>query len=122
MRMLFAIAAVLLASWFVLVLMLLVGKSWLRWTGRLLGWLILLPCAAIAADWLGPDWLGGPLPGSGGAIGRTIVYDQDFGIAGRGFDVGGDFFQSLGKARFFVECRDDDGKCGTGGGHSSEVS
>src|SRR5579884_1715915 len=37
---------VLLASWFVVVLALLVRKSWLRWFGRLLGWLLLLPAAA----------------------------------------------------------------------------
>src|SRR4051812_382360 len=41
---------VLLAAWFVLVLMLLVRKSWLKWSGRLLGWLVLLPCTAVAAD------------------------------------------------------------------------
>src|SRR5207253_1377875 len=63
---------VLLASWFVLVLMLLVRKSWLRWTCRLTGWLILLPCAAIAADWLGHDWMSGPIAGSGGAIGAWL--------------------------------------------------
>src|SRR5262249_55639854 len=70
---------VLLASWFVLVLMLLVRRGWLRWAGRLLGWLILLPCAAVAADWLGPDWLTGPLPGSGGALGawlRGVLLDS----------------------------------------------
>jgi DNA segregation ATPase FtsK/SpoIIIE, S-DNA-T family len=61
-----------LASWFVVVLMLLVRKSWLRWSVRLTGWLILLPCAAIAADWLGPAWIGGPLTGSGGAIGAWL--------------------------------------------------
>jgi S-DNA-T family DNA segregation ATPase FtsK/SpoIIIE len=63
---------VLLASWFVLVLMLLVRKSWLRWAGRLIGWLVLLPCAAVAADFLGPDWLGGPLAGSGGSLGAWL--------------------------------------------------
>ncbi len=63
---------VLLASWLVLVVMLLVRKSWWRWTGRLLGWLILLPCAALGADWLGPQWIGGPVPGSGGTIGAWL--------------------------------------------------
>jgi S-DNA-T family DNA segregation ATPase FtsK/SpoIIIE len=63
---------ILLANWFVLVLLLLVRKHRLLWMGRLLGWLILLPCAAIAADWLGPDRLGGPLVGSGGAIGSWL--------------------------------------------------
>jgi S-DNA-T family DNA segregation ATPase FtsK/SpoIIIE len=63
---------VLLAGWFVLVLMLLIRKSWLRWAGRLLGWLILLPCAAVGADWLGPEWVGGPLAGGGGVIGAWL--------------------------------------------------
>src|SRR5437016_4330947 len=52
---------VLLAAWFVVVLMLLVRKSWLRWTGRLIGWLTLLPCTAVAADFVGHDWLPGPI-------------------------------------------------------------
>src|SRR5262247_1185217 len=44
---------VLLASWFVLVLLLFLRHSWLSWTLRLIGWIALLPCAAVAADWLG---------------------------------------------------------------------
>ena len=36
----------------------------------LLGWLVLVPCAAVLADWIGPAILGGPLTGSGGALGR----------------------------------------------------
>ena len=64
---------VLLAAWFVLVLMLLVRKSWLRWTRRLAGWLVLLPAAAIAFDWLGHDWLPGPIFGSGGTLGACLA-------------------------------------------------
>ena len=63
---------VFLIAWFVLVLLLLVRKSWPRWTCRLCGWLILLPCTAIAADYLGPDWLPGPVYGSGGALGSVL--------------------------------------------------
>src|SRR3954453_23010491 len=33
-----------LAVWFIAVLTLLVRKSWLRWLGRLLGSLLLMPC------------------------------------------------------------------------------
>jgi DNA segregation ATPase FtsK/SpoIIIE, S-DNA-T family len=76
---------VLLIAWFVLVLMLLVRNSWLRWTGRLLGWLILLPCTAVAADYLGHDWLPGPLYGSGGILGavlRETVQDEMPGALG----------------------------------------
>ena len=76
---------VLLVAWFVLVLMLLVRKTWLRWTCRLCGWLILLPCTAIAADFLGHDWLPGPLYGSGGILGavlRESLQDQMPGALG----------------------------------------
>ncbi|MSQ93997.1 MAG: DNA translocase FtsK [Gemmataceae bacterium] len=63
---------ILLVAWFVLVLMLLVRKSWLRWSTRLAGWLILLPSTAVIADYLGHDWLQGPIYGSGGALGAAL--------------------------------------------------
>jgi S-DNA-T family DNA segregation ATPase FtsK/SpoIIIE len=63
---------VLLASWFVLVVLLLLRHGWLRWISRLTGWLVLIPCAAVAADWIGPDTLGGPVTGSGGALGAWL--------------------------------------------------
>src|SRR3954468_24619506 len=63
---------VLLATWFVLVLLLLLRKTWRRWGRRLLGWLLLRPCAAIAADWLGHHHLPGPLIGPGGAVGALL--------------------------------------------------
>ncbi len=78
-------AYVLLTAWFVLVLMLLVRKSWLRWTRRLSGWLVLLPANAVAADWLGHDWLPGPIFGSGGALGaslRELLQDELPGLPG----------------------------------------
>src|SRR5438105_9214157 len=64
---------VLLASWFVLVLMLLLRRRMLTWSLRLAGWLLLLPCAAVAADWAGPDLVGGPLAGSGGSLGAWLA-------------------------------------------------
>ena len=51
--------------------MLLVRKGWLSWARRTAGWVLLLPLAAIAADYLGPDWLPGPVFGSGGARRRA---------------------------------------------------
>jgi S-DNA-T family DNA segregation ATPase FtsK/SpoIIIE len=63
---------VLLASWFVLVVLLLLRRSWLTWTLRLAGWLLLIPCAAVAADYLGSNWLPGPLSGSGGTGGAWL--------------------------------------------------
>ncbi len=64
---------VLLASWFVLVVLLLLRHSLLTWSLRLAGWLLLLPCACMAADYLGPDVLPGPPSGSGGALGAWLV-------------------------------------------------
>lgn len=63
----------LLASWFVLVLLLFLRHSAFTWSRRLAGWLILIPCAAVLADGLGPDVLGGPLTGSGGAVGAWLA-------------------------------------------------
>jgi DNA segregation ATPase FtsK/SpoIIIE, S-DNA-T family len=64
---------VLLASWFVLVLLLFLRKGWLTWSRRLAGWLLLLPCAAVVADSLGPGLLDGPPTGSGGALGAWLA-------------------------------------------------
>jgi len=74
---------VLLASWFVLVLLLL-GSNRLGWTVRLFGWLLLLPCAAVAADFVGSDLLGGPLSGSGGNLGAFLSdwLPEQFGVIG----------------------------------------
>src|SRR5204862_8284855 len=60
---------ILLTSWFVLVVLLFLRQSWWVWARRLCGWLLLLPCAAVIADWLGPNACGGPLTGSGGRLG-----------------------------------------------------
>src|SRR5437660_329373 len=51
---------VLLASWFVLVLLLFMRNGLLTWSRRLTGWLLLIPCAAIIADALGAEVLEGP--------------------------------------------------------------
>jgi S-DNA-T family DNA segregation ATPase FtsK/SpoIIIE len=64
---------VLLATWFVLVLMLLLRRGSMTWCRRLAGWLLLLPCAAVAADWMGPEFVGGAMPGSGGALGAWLA-------------------------------------------------
>src|SRR5262245_38464960 len=50
---------VLLASWFVLVLLIFLRKGIVSWSRRLAGWLLLIPCAAVLADVVGPDVLGG---------------------------------------------------------------
>jgi S-DNA-T family DNA segregation ATPase FtsK/SpoIIIE len=63
----------LLASWFVLIVLLFLRRSLWTWTLRLAGWLLLIPCAAGTADWAGPDWLGGPVTGSGGTLGAWLT-------------------------------------------------
>jgi DNA segregation ATPase FtsK/SpoIIIE, S-DNA-T family len=76
---------VLLAIWFVLVLMLLLRRGSWTWCRRLVGWLVLLPCAAVAADWVGPDLAGGTMPGSGGAVGAWLAdwMEHEFPAMGR---------------------------------------
>src|ERR1700722_12022807 len=44
---------VLLGSWFVLVLLLFLRRSWLRWSLRLAGWLLLIPGSAVVAELVG---------------------------------------------------------------------
>ncbi|MEI7683999.1 MAG: DNA translocase FtsK 4TM domain-containing protein [Planctomycetota bacterium] len=71
----------LLASWFVLVILLLLRKNWTVWSKRFLGWALLVPCSAVAFDWIGPDQLG-TLPG--GAIGALLRarIEAEFGPLG----------------------------------------
>ncbi|HVS34074.1 MAG TPA: DNA translocase FtsK 4TM domain-containing protein [Gemmataceae bacterium] len=61
-----------LGTWFVLVLLLLLRRGWLAWGMRLVGWLLLTPCAAILADRYGGDWPGCPPAGPGGAVGAWL--------------------------------------------------
>jgi S-DNA-T family DNA segregation ATPase FtsK/SpoIIIE len=70
----FGIAAYLfLAVWFIVVVMLFIRRSWLTWSLRLAGWLLLLPCAAVLAVIIGPDLLGGPTTGPGGSLGAWLA-------------------------------------------------
>jgi S-DNA-T family DNA segregation ATPase FtsK/SpoIIIE len=63
----------LLASWFVLVVLLFLRRGVLGWTLRLLGTILLLPCAAVIADMIGADRIGGPLTGPGGSLGAWLA-------------------------------------------------
>jgi S-DNA-T family DNA segregation ATPase FtsK/SpoIIIE len=63
---------VLLASWLVLVLMLFRRRRLASWLVRLAGCLLLVPCAAALADYLGPDLVPGPLSGGGGSFGAWL--------------------------------------------------
>lgn len=64
---------VFLACWFVLVVLVFLHRRWLTWTARLIGWLLLIPCAAVLADSWG-DWLyPGVIPGPGGTLGAFLA-------------------------------------------------
>jgi S-DNA-T family DNA segregation ATPase FtsK/SpoIIIE len=82
---------VFLAAWFVLVLFLLLRKSWRTWARRLLGWVVLLPCAAVVADMIGHEWLPGPIAGSGGTVGAWLheLLDVELTTAGQVALLGG---------------------------------
>jgi S-DNA-T family DNA segregation ATPase FtsK/SpoIIIE len=62
----------LLASWFVLVVLLFLRRTWLRWAVRLVGWLVLLPSAAVAAELVGERWPDS-LPERGGTLGAWLT-------------------------------------------------
>jgi S-DNA-T family DNA segregation ATPase FtsK/SpoIIIE len=69
---------VLLISWFVLVILLFLRRGFFAWSLRLAGWLLLLPCTAVLADYLGPSILDGPITGSGGTLGAWLrIWLQD---------------------------------------------
>ncbi len=62
----------LLASWFVLVLLLFLRRGLLTWFLRLAGWLLLLPCAAVLAHRLSEPGPGAPVAGHGGTLGAWL--------------------------------------------------
>jgi DNA segregation ATPase FtsK/SpoIIIE, S-DNA-T family len=80
----------LLASWFVLVVLLFLRRSLLVWSLRLAGWLLLIPCAAVLADLLPPDLFTGSLVGSGGTLGAWLngLLESNLYPAGRVLVVG----------------------------------
>jgi S-DNA-T family DNA segregation ATPase FtsK/SpoIIIE len=64
----------LLASWFVLVVLLFLRRTWLRWAVRLVGWLLLLPAAAVGAELAG-SWWPESLPERGGSLGAWLALE-----------------------------------------------
>jgi S-DNA-T family DNA segregation ATPase FtsK/SpoIIIE len=88
---------VLLTSWLVVVVLLFLRRSWLTWSLRLAGWLLLLPCVAVSADRMGPGLLGGPPAGSGGTLGAWLSawLQQSFQPAGQVIVVASCWFLSL---------------------------
>jgi DNA segregation ATPase FtsK/SpoIIIE, S-DNA-T family len=65
-----------LASWFVLVILLLLRYRWVNWAKRLAGLALLLPCATLLAEWWGQRWgLGqsSTLRSGGGSMGGWLA-------------------------------------------------
>jgi S-DNA-T family DNA segregation ATPase FtsK/SpoIIIE len=95
---------VLLIGWFALVVFFVWRRSIWGWILRLCGWLLLLPCAAVIADTLGPERIGGPLIGSGGSIGAWLALwlRETFQPAGQIIIVGACLILSLTLALDFV--------------------
>jgi DNA segregation ATPase FtsK/SpoIIIE, S-DNA-T family len=61
--------AVFLAGWFVLTGLLVVTRSPVRLAARLLGWMVLTACAAVAVDWFGAGLPQASAAGRGGSVG-----------------------------------------------------
>ncbi len=64
---------VFLAGWFVMVVRLAVRRSWLSWSLRFLGWLLLVPAATVLAErWPAFAPLAAPPLGAGGSLGAWL--------------------------------------------------
>ena len=64
---------VFLAGWFVVVVDLVLRRSWLRWSLRSLGWLLLVPSASVLAErWPALAPLAEPPLGPGGSLGAWL--------------------------------------------------
>jgi S-DNA-T family DNA segregation ATPase FtsK/SpoIIIE len=62
----------LVVSWFALVLLFLLRRDFLTWSLRALGWFLLVPCAAVGAEYLALDYPGvypPHAPANGGTVG-----------------------------------------------------
>lgn len=64
---------VFLAGWFVVLIRLVWRRSWLRWGGQSLGWLLLVPATAVLAErWGSLSRFAVPPLGSGGSLGAWL--------------------------------------------------
>jgi S-DNA-T family DNA segregation ATPase FtsK/SpoIIIE len=87
----------LLVSWFVLVFLLFVRRTWWRWALRLVGWLVLLPAAAVAAELAG-EWLPDlSLPQRGGTLGAwlNLLLKESLAPVARSLVLGGTILVGL---------------------------
>jgi S-DNA-T family DNA segregation ATPase FtsK/SpoIIIE len=70
-------AVVFLAGWFVLAGLLVVTRSPARIALRSAGWLTLVGCAAVAADWFGPQLPAVSAAGRGGSVGAFVRFNVE---------------------------------------------
>jgi S-DNA-T family DNA segregation ATPase FtsK/SpoIIIE len=87
---------VLLAAWFVLVVLLFLRHGLRAWSVRLAGWLLLIPCVAAGADYLDLSFSNAPLGGSGGTLGAWLTgwLETHLDLLGRIFLLGSCFLLS----------------------------
>src|SRR5262245_24390293 len=77
-------AYVFLVGWVTVSIALIRGRRWSVWLMRIAGWALLTGCAALVADWIGPERISGPVAGSGGSVGAfaSLWLDAHFQRAG----------------------------------------
>src|SRR2546430_4289958 len=94
----------LLASWLVLVVLLLLQQSLIRWSLRLIGWLVLIPCAAVAGDYFNSTFTYGALSGNGGSAGAWLRRWLEMSLQplGGAAVFGACLFPGLGLAAGFI--------------------
>jgi S-DNA-T family DNA segregation ATPase FtsK/SpoIIIE len=74
-------AAVFLAAWFVLAGLLVVNRSWGRFAVRAAGWVVLVGCAAAAADGMTKTLPTAAVAGRGGAVGAFLRFQVTDAVA-----------------------------------------
>ncbi|HJZ59978.1 MAG TPA: DNA translocase FtsK 4TM domain-containing protein, partial [Gemmataceae bacterium] len=70
-------AGVFLAGWFVLAGLLVLTRNPVRLAVRFAGWVILVACAAVAADRLGPRLPAIAVAGRGGSVGAYVAFQLE---------------------------------------------
>lgn len=70
-------AVAFLAAWFTLAGLFVVTRSPGRLSVRLVGWLVLVGCAAVAADWFGKQLPAVSVAGRGGSIGAYVRFNVE---------------------------------------------
>src|SRR5262245_3356491 len=64
----------LLLGWLIIGVQRLFLTDWTQWSSRAIGWIVLVLCVSVAADQIGHEHLGGPVSGSGGAVGAALNF------------------------------------------------